>query len=678
MRLSSIGFASLAALAVLVPASRAAAVGTRSFNLDTLEEMSGGDLKGVAVSSDGIVRAGWTFGNVPLKDATSAFCALAMDDDSVLIGSSPGGKILRVAGDQVTVFAETKELAVTALAKDKKGTVYAGTTGGKLFKVSQGKADVFSKLEGAEHVWALAFDAKTGSLFAATGGDEGKVFRVDAGGGSSVFFKSDEPHLVSVAVADNGDVLAGSSGKGLLYRIAGAGRGQVVYDFPGEEVKGIVVGARGSYYVIANEYGEPPEPPRKSSYAAHQQPGPSTGARPKPGKGALYRFDASGRPEKLMHHDEFHYLSLALGAHGEPLVGTGAEGRIYSADDDHVVTLVADVDSRQIGALGLNAHGKPFAVASDPAVYHRVVAQGGADSIWTSKTLDAGLRARFGHLAWVSSGAVEVSTRTGNTSTPDDTWSAWSSPMRAAGAVTSPAGRFVQVRARLTTDTTTLNEIVLPYLTENLRPIVTEVTAHQKGITREGKEGQSANETPKHETGIHISWKVDNADGDALRYRLWFRSESQTVWRDMLSPGEMLTKQDFDWDAAAIPEGRYRVRVDASDEMANPPDTASHHALDSSIVLIDNTPPVITGLGIAGRRLHARITDGLGPIVRAEIAVDGQLEWRPVSAADGIFDTADETIDEDVAKLVPAGSHVVALRAFDLAGNSAVSETEAK
>ena len=36
---------------------------------------------------------------------------------------------------------------------------------------------------------------------------------------------------------------------------------------------------------------------------------PATGAHPKPRKGWLYRFDAEGRPEKMMHHDEFHYMS---------------------------------------------------------------------------------------------------------------------------------------------------------------------------------------------------------------------------------------------------------------------------------------------------------------------------------------------------------------------------------
>ena len=43
-----------------------------------------------------------------------------------------------------------------------------------------------------------------------------------------------------------------------------------------------------------------------------------------------------------MHHDEFHYVSLALGDDGRPYVGTGAEGRVYTVDDAHVVTLVAD------------------------------------------------------------------------------------------------------------------------------------------------------------------------------------------------------------------------------------------------------------------------------------------------------------------------------------------------
>src|SRR5580704_16466784 len=80
----------------------AGAVGTRTFELDTLDKLSGGDVKGVSVGSDGVVRAGWTLGNVPLpSDAgTTATCAATLPDGSVLLGTGPasGGKVIRMAG----------------------------------------------------------------------------------------------------------------------------------------------------------------------------------------------------------------------------------------------------------------------------------------------------------------------------------------------------------------------------------------------------------------------------------------------------------------------------------------------------------------------------------------------------------------------------------------------------
>jgi len=79
-----------------------------------------------------------------------------------------------------------------------------------------------------------------------------------------------------------------------------------------------------------------------------------------------------------------------------------------------------------------------------------------------------------------------------------------------------------------------------------------------------------------------------------------------------------------------------------------------------------------------GRRLRAEVVDGLGPIARVEVAIDGRLDWRPLAAADGIFDTADEAIDADISLLLPPGPgpHVVAVRAYDAAGNFAVREIE--
>src|ERR1700744_2599095 len=139
-----------ASLAVVAAAPDAAAVGTRTFELDTLEKLSGGDVKGVSVGSDGVVRAGGTLGDVPLPagSGTTATCALEMADGSVLVGTGPaaGGKVVRIAGDQATVVGDTKESAVNALAVDRAGTVYAATTSNRIYKLAQGKTEVFATL----------------------------------------------------------------------------------------------------------------------------------------------------------------------------------------------------------------------------------------------------------------------------------------------------------------------------------------------------------------------------------------------------------------------------------------------------------------------------------------------------------------------------------------------------
>jgi hypothetical protein len=380
----------------------------------------------------------------------------------------------------------------------------------------------------------------------------------------------------------------------------------------------------------------------------------------------------------MMHHDEFHYESLTVDGAGRPYVGTGAEGRVYTVDDTHTVALVADTNERQIASMGVGARAR-FIVGSDPAVFHRIVSIGGPEALWTSKPLDAGLRAQFGHLTWQGAGPLQVSTRTGDTQTPDTTWSAWSAPVDEGATIPSPPGRFIQVRARLGDATATLADIVVPFVTENLRAVVTEVAA-RSSAAHESKDTlpQSGSDVPKHDSVVHLAWKVENPDNDELRYRVQFQHQGQARWMDATRPDDVLTKPELDWETAALPEGKYRLKVDASDEMANPPGAVTHNALVSAPVVVDNTPPIFKSATIQGRRLRAEVVDGVGPIARIEVAIDGRLEWHPLAAADGILDSADEMVDSDLSPLIgAAGPHVVAIRAFDAAGNAAVREVEA-
>jgi hypothetical protein len=668
-------------LALTLFAARSGAVGTRRFVLDSGDDFSGGDLKGVAVDSVGRVRAGFDLGSIPISQGTSIWSILPMPDGSLLVGTGDEGKLLSVKGARVTVVGSSKELVITSLAHAWGSSVVLGTLpDGKVMKYEGGKLTTLVQLKGAEHVWQVAFDKKTGSVFAATG-PNGKLFRIDRNGHAEVYFDAAEQHLMSVAVAPDGTVYAGSSDKAKLYKITGPGRASVLYDFERTEVRAIAVGKKGEVYAIANEMPSGSYVPSRNGRGLTMEAGPTSPPPKTKGKGTLYEFAPDGTPDQLIDNKDEHFTSLAIGDDGRPYVGTGVEGRVYTVDDAHNSVLVADTEERQVTALLLQ--GKQHYVASsDPAVLHPIRGIGGPDAVWTSKVLDAGIRAHFGRLSWLSTGAIEFSTRSGNTKDPDKTWSAWSRPLTVPGVIASPPGRYFQVRARFDRDKhAVLSELDVPFVTDNLRAIVTDIdvssSTHKKHTSSSSlsgvhKSGGPITKTP--DTKLTVTWKVDNPDKDALRYVLKYRLVGTRAWYNMEKPKELLTKPTYTWDTADLPEGRYRVRVIASDDISNPPDRAKRHQLDSDVVLVDNTPPIIEDLRVRGRHISGVAVDGVGPIKRIEISVAGSDRWHPFYPVDGVFDQAREKFDADVSSFVPKGSHIVSVRVYDKANNFVVRD----
>ena len=135
-----------------------------------------------------------------------------------------------------------------------------------------------------------------------------------------------------------------------------------------------------------------------------------------------------------------------------------------------------------------------------------------------------------------------------------------------------------------------------------------------------------------------------------------------------------MTATNHDWQTEAIADGWYVVRVEASDEMDNPDALVLRDTRDSEPILVDNHAPRVEQLRFAGTRLSGRAVDGLGPIARLEYAVDGG-DWNAIFPVDDLFDTATERFDVDLAA-VPAGDHVVAVRATDAGGNAATAEAQ--
>ncbi len=116
-------------------------------------------------------------------------------------------------------------------------------------------------------------------------------------------------------------------------------------------------------------------------------------------------------------------------------------------------------------------------------------------------------------------------------------------------------------------------------------------------------------------------------------------------------------------------EGRYRVRVTASDALANALGEERTGEALSEPFAIDNSPPVVADLGGDGARISGRAEDAASPITRLEVAVDDG-DWRTLAPEGGLADTRVARFAATLPGLKP-GEHLVSVRAVDLAGNSA-------
>ena len=396
--------------------------------------------------------------------------------------------------------------------------------------------------------------------------------------------------------------------------------------------------------------GESSTPRRNAS--GRSPPGPATAPRSKPGKGSLWRFDARGRPERMMHHDEFHYVSLAVDERGMPYVGTGAEGRVYTVDDAHVVSLVADTDERQVGAIGIAARGR-FVVGSDPAVVSpRAVdrrARRDVDEQAARRGPSRALRSPdlAGHRDPRGLDPLGRHARPGHdverVAGPDPRGRPLAEPGRAIRSGARASARRERLDRR--------RDGRLRDREPSRRRDRRRSAREGRGSARDRRRGcRRAAASPRSTTASCTSRgrsTTPTATSSATACSSGARGRRAGSTRR--SPDDVLTKPELEWDTASLPEGNYRLRVDASDEIANPPDDVTHHALESAPVRVDNTPPVFKTIAMNGRRLRAEVVDGIGPIARVEVAIDGRVEWRPLSPADGIFDTADETVDADLS-----------------------------
>src|SRR5204863_3988087 len=153
-------------------------------------------------------------------------------------------------------------------------------------------------------------------------------------------------------------------------------------------------------------------------------------------------------------------------------------------------TLLARASAQQVTGFYRDTRGRLYYTTANPGKLFRFSADRANRGTYESEPRDAQTIATWGALSWhggIPPGSqIELFTRSGNTETPDDTWSAWSAayPNPEGSPITSPKARYLQWRAVLTAkgDGPILTSVTAAYLQRNLRPVVRSITVHPPGI----------------------------------------------------------------------------------------------------------------------------------------------------------------------------------------------------
>jgi sugar lactone lactonase YvrE len=660
----------------------------------------------VGTGNDGrVLRFDGTKGSVLFDaDELEVHAVAAGPDGRVYAATSPDGVVYAIAADgRAARFFDPAERYIWALAFDRGGALYVATGDeGRVHRVGpDGKSEV-ALASTDTHILSLTIDER-GRVYAGSA-PQGIVYRIDAPGRAFVLLDSSYREIKALDVAEDGSLYAAAI-DGSTADAAGRPSPPPAAIPPPAAVGGVVaeVTISESYAVV------PPAAPLPAIGAPAAETAPAG-----PPKGALLRLGPDGEIETLWSsHDDVPHSVVRAGTGA--LVGTGNKGKVYRVGPDRRWALVATLPAEQVTAFARPVGGVAAVVTCNPARVFALDGKASTEGSFLSKVKDAETVARWGRVSWEGLAppgtGVEIRTRTGNTAAPDATWTGWSAPAtRAAGEpIRSEAARFLQLRVTLLGkegESPTVEAVEAAYLQRNLRPVVNSITVHpageafQKPISASGEpeilgldtdplsERAVAQRPPAgsppaisfsrklHQRGLRtFSWQAVDPNGDDLLFDVEYRAVGDVRWRPLRSA---LSEPVFAWDTTSVPDGRYVLRVVASDAPGNPPALALTGAKDCPSFEVDNAPPSIAAALEAGepKRVRATVRDDASPVRKLEVSLDAG-RWVEVHPADGVADSREEVYDVPLPA-TEDGPRIVVLRATDLLGNVATVRVHAR
>jgi hypothetical protein len=677
-------------MTALLPAvagvGRAVAADTQWWTSNAPADYAKSEARGVVVDADGVLRAGPRTESFATDSLGLAWCAVLLRDGSLAVGGDHG-RILRWSEKSGwKVWARLGSGQVLSLAQDGDGAVAGTGPRGLIYRIGAAGDTTRLATTGERYIWGLASAGK-GAWYAATG-TLGRVLRI-AGGKSSVLLDTEESNLVSLVPDGKGGVYAGGDSRGRIYQVRADGTSRTLFDAGEDEIRALAIGPDGLLWAAGLTISAATDEPGGDD-------GPQPAKSPAPGgRAVLYRVTPEGEGSAWWTAPQPLVFSLAF-ANGALAASTGNRAGVYRIERANGASVQLAPSQGQVTALVPGAAGVLYAVCSNPVAVWRLGPGPGEGGELLSGIQDARRFARFGRVRAVGSGRTTFSTRTGNGDLPDTTWSRWQA-VGEEGAIASPPGRYLQWKVRMSSADARVDEVNVSWRETNQAPRIDELTVAPQGTSfREGdmsQRSESITQTlaggqkveysatiggsrPMHEMPLWarglrtLSWRGVDPNGDLLRYKVAVRAEPAGDWIEIAKDLEVTV---LTWNTNTLADGRYRVKVTASDAEGNAVGEALTGDAVSEPFSIDNTPPQVSALEAkaesGGITVSGAAADGEGWLQRLDLSTDDGA-WHSL-APDGGMSDAPRLAFHTLLKDLGPGPHLVSVRAVDAAGNAA-------
>ena len=620
---------------------------------------------------------------------------------------------------------EAKELLsnehIFALATDVSGRLLAGMSGKncRLCRFEAEKVETIYEPNDAKYIFAIAVD-DSGNIFLGTG-PEGKIYKLDSRGkNAQLIYDSLDKNILSLAIGKDGYIYAGSDSRGLVYKIDTSSKeATVLYDSELPEITALMLtgdSAEGGLYAAATSAkivqtqtqfaaqmpstGRPDansikskstsssEGGKKLKIANTKKPGDGKSGKPPVRKGAkpgeashIYKVTKDGFVNDIFS-EKVVFFCLAR-ENGKLLVGSGNNAQLFSIDPamEQEAVIYEDEKATQITAIAA-AGDDVYLGTSNPAKLIRLGTGFASEGTYTSDLIDAGQPAKWGKLqleADIPRGCtVKLACRSGNVKDVNDpTFSKWSELIEVdePTQIDCPLGRFCQYKLVLQSldgdNSPIIREIAVASTVPNLAPKVNSVTAGR--VAAAGKAGT-----------FKISYSTKDDNSDKMIYTIDMRKLDRTNWIELK---EKLDKASYEWDGKTVEDGRYEIRVTASDERSNTTATKLTGSRISDPVVVDNTGPVVKNITSSAlkndgnyRIFEIKVQDELSAIGKLEYTIDSNDDWIGTVPNDLVYDTLDEnfTIKIDTEEDLPKGDHILTIKVSDALNNTTYKTVDVK